>query len=188
VFAEPATRGPVEYCIGEAESVEAAREGDADAFERLYECYSPGVYAFAASRLRDRIEAEDVTQEVFLAALHSFDAYAGRGRFRSWLFGITRNVIRERFRRQSRRAAQEVNAAEPAPAPSTPEDELRLSKLTTAIRAELERLESWQAKAVELVCLDEIPEREVARRMERSRHAVRMSVERVRRRVAERAG
>jgi RNA polymerase sigma-70 factor (ECF subfamily) len=172
----------------DAERIEAARRGDAAAFEKLYERHSPEVYAFAASRLRDRIEAEDVTQEVFLVALHQLDAYAGRGRFESWLTGIARNVIHDRIRSRSRRETYESIVSEASAAHSTPEDAARLGNLAAAIRAELERLESWQARAVELVCLHGVPEREVARRMARSRHAVRTSVERVRNRVAGRCG
>jgi RNA polymerase sigma-70 factor, ECF subfamily len=67
----------------------AARAGrDPEAFAALYERWAPRVRRFAAARLGDADDAEDVVQEVFVALLHSLDSYEGRSRFGTWLFGI----------------------------------------------------------------------------------------------------
>ena len=75
---------------------------------------------------------------------------------------------------------------ETAPSPTTPEEEARGSHVLAAIDSELRRLEPWQAEAVELHCMRGVSQQEVARRIDRSRYAVRMSVNRLRRVVEKR--
>jgi RNA polymerase sigma-70 factor (ECF subfamily) len=52
------------------------RSGDRDAFDAIYQRYADRVMGFALRLCGDRTEAEDLVQEVFLAA------YAARGEFR----------------------------------------------------------------------------------------------------------
>jgi RNA polymerase sigma-70 factor, ECF subfamily len=55
----------------------------------------------------DRILAEDIHQEVWLAALEGFDHFdAGRGRFRDWLMGIARHRVSRYFRGQSHKPVE----------------------------------------------------------------------------------
>lgn len=74
--------------------------GSRPEFDLLYESYFPRVYRFALRRLRDAGEAEDVTQEVFLAVFHSLPSYRGSSSLLVWIFGITRNTVNRRFRRR----------------------------------------------------------------------------------------
>ena len=55
----------------DSELVAKILAGSRPEFDLLYESYFPRVYRFALRRLRDAGEAEDVTQEVFLAVFHS---------------------------------------------------------------------------------------------------------------------
>ena len=54
--------------------VEAARDGDDRAFEQLYARYRDRVTAFINSKVRDHGRAEDISQEVFMAALRQLRA------------------------------------------------------------------------------------------------------------------
>lgn len=47
-----------------------AQQGDAQAFGRLYDEYAERVYRYLAFRLRDAMEAEDLTAETFKAWQH----------------------------------------------------------------------------------------------------------------------
>jgi RNA polymerase sigma-70 factor (ECF subfamily) len=97
---------------------DAVRGGDRAAFDRLFARYAPRVLAFALHLTRGcRAEAEDLTQEVFVAAFRGADAYAGRGRLLTWLLGI---AVR-RHRDAGRRAAPTLvllTEDDPAPGPS----------------------------------------------------------------------
>ena len=68
-------------------------------FDLLYEAYFSRVYRFALKRLRDRGEAEDVAQEVFMTLLSALPSYQGQSSLLVWIFGITRNKVNRRFRR-----------------------------------------------------------------------------------------
>src|SRR5260370_5273492 len=73
--------------------VEAA-QGDPAKFEALYELHFERVYAFVASRVRERSTAEDLTSEVFHKALASLPSYEWRGvPFVAWLLRIAANAI-----------------------------------------------------------------------------------------------
>ncbi len=58
--------------------VEAA-QSDPAKFDALYEMHFERVYAFIASRVRDRATAEDVTSEVFHKALANLARFEWRG-------------------------------------------------------------------------------------------------------------
>src|SRR5882762_12028144 len=73
--------------------VEAAQRDPAE-FEVLYELHFERVYAFVASRVRDRATAEDVTSEVFHKGLSNLPSYEWRGvPFAAWLLRIAANAI-----------------------------------------------------------------------------------------------
>lgn len=80
------------------------REGDPLAIERLVHTHQAEVYRLALSILDDPNEADDATQEVFVAALRSLDSFRGGALFKTWLFSITINLCRSRYRRNQRRA------------------------------------------------------------------------------------
>lgn len=80
------------------------RGGDSLAIERLVQTYQIDVYRLAISILDDPDEADDATQEAFVAALRSLDSFRGNSSFKTWLFSITINLCRTRYRRNNSRA------------------------------------------------------------------------------------
>jgi RNA polymerase sigma-70 factor (ECF subfamily) len=82
--------------------VERYRGGDNAAFDELVHRHGPVLFAFLLSRLRDRVTAEDLLQEVFLHALKGLPRYRHRGRFRAWLFRIAHNAVADHGRRAGR--------------------------------------------------------------------------------------
>ena len=83
--------------------LEQCRVGDSLAIERLVETYQGDVYRLALSILEDSDEADDATQEVFVAALRALESFRGNASFKTWLFSITVNVCRTRLYRQKNR-------------------------------------------------------------------------------------
>ncbi len=70
--------------------------------ERWVEEHGDYLFKYALVRLRDPAKAEDMVQETFLAALKGGSRFAGRSAEKSWLVGILKNKICDRFRKASR--------------------------------------------------------------------------------------
>lgn len=87
--------------VDEAAVIDAARR-DPAAFAPLYERYSTPIYRYCYRQVSDPDSAVDLTAQVFIQALEKLHRYRSKhgATFRSWLFAIARNVIRDRWRRQ----------------------------------------------------------------------------------------
>jgi RNA polymerase sigma-70 factor (ECF subfamily) len=77
------------------------QDGNRAAFEALCDRHLPRVY----NRLRALLPAEaveDVTQEVFMAALRGIQDYRGNSLFRTWLAAVIRHKVADFYRQRSR--------------------------------------------------------------------------------------
>jgi RNA polymerase sigma-70 factor, ECF subfamily len=91
----------------------------------------------------DRLLAEDISQEVWLAALEGFDHFdASRGRFRDWLMGIARHRVSHHFRGLSRMPREAVadGDIQPQDAALPPPEQLENIERGDVIRAALLQL------------------------------------------------
>src|SRR3954469_12573250 len=104
-------------------------------FDALYREARDDVFAYAATFLRDRGAAEDVTAQAFERAYCKRSRYnARRGSPRAWLFGIVRNAALDELRRRKR----EVDAPASAPAQEPgPDEAAELSAQRDAVRVAL---------------------------------------------------
>ena len=85
--------------------IEAAKR-DPARFAELYERNFHTVYAYVARRTASREEAEDITSEVFHQALANLKNFEWRGApFAAWLIRIASNALADRWKLQSRQAA-----------------------------------------------------------------------------------
>ncbi|WJV51060.1 sigma-70 family RNA polymerase sigma factor [Streptomyces flavofungini] len=79
-------------------------QGDERSFALLYRRYGSFVYTLAARSLGDAREAEDVTQQVFLAAWRGRGGYRPeRGTISAWLVGVTRRKTADALSARTRR-------------------------------------------------------------------------------------
>jgi RNA polymerase sigma-70 factor (ECF subfamily) len=76
------------------------RSGDETAFAELFRRHYGGVVAYARRFLPDLGAAEDVVQQAFLNVLQRVE---GRGRFKSLIYTVTRNLALNEIRRRGRR-------------------------------------------------------------------------------------
>ncbi len=67
-------------------------EGNAAAFEILYDRWRGRIATFIARMIGDRETAEDLTQEVFLRVCRSPRSFDPRGRFMTWIYAVARNL------------------------------------------------------------------------------------------------
>jgi len=76
------------------------RAGDEEAVSRLVKDNQAAIFRLGLSILDDPAEADEATQETFLAALRNLGSYRGGASLRTWLFAIAINVCRGRLRRR----------------------------------------------------------------------------------------
>ncbi len=76
----------------EAADVALAQSGDGRAFERLYRTHVPRVLGLVR-RMLDGVDADDVTQDVFVRAWDKLHTFRGEAAFGTWLHRLAVNVI-----------------------------------------------------------------------------------------------
>ncbi len=86
------------------ESVAEAQKGDKLAFHRLVDHFQPEIYRMLYYRTRSKLDAEDLTQDVFLRAFKHLGRLQSKEVFRSWLYRIAVNRANDHFRKKRFRA------------------------------------------------------------------------------------
>lgn len=146
--------------------VEAAQSDPAQ-FDALYELHFERVYAFIASRTRDRATAEDLTSEVFHKALANLPRFEWRGvPFSAWLLRIAANALVDHAKRSHREAPSLEDAPEPAAGEvRMAEDHARLFRLVG-------ELPEVQRQVVYQRFVEQLSIREIAARLGKTEGAV----------------
>ena len=121
-------------CLTEPEAILLAQNGDAAAFERLYQLHSRRVYALCLRMVANPVEAEDLTQDAFLQVFRKIQTFRGDSGFSTWLHRLTVNIVLMRFRKAKRAEVSLDQARETSEenlhGPIDPgEDDLRLNGL-----------------------------------------------------------
>lgn len=82
----------------------AFMRGSTDAFSTLFRRYKGRIFGFFCRRVGDQSEAEELTQDTFLALLRSADRYQPTALFRTWLYAVALNILRAHRRKALLRA------------------------------------------------------------------------------------
>jgi RNA polymerase sigma-70 factor (ECF subfamily) len=83
--------------------VSRAQKHDQEAFAQLYEEYFDRIYRYITLKIGDAVEAEDLTQQVFLNSLRSISSFRWRGKpFSAWLYRIAHNQVVDYLRKKKR--------------------------------------------------------------------------------------
>ncbi|NBO91126.1 MAG: sigma-70 family RNA polymerase sigma factor [Planctomycetia bacterium] len=98
----------------EVHLMQSVQQGDEAAFGELRKRYAGRVFSFFCRQMRDRSEAEDLTQEVFLRLYRSRVRYQPRARFATWIFHIAHNVARNAQRSRRRRPSVQLDLCKPS--------------------------------------------------------------------------
>jgi RNA polymerase sigma-70 factor (ECF subfamily) len=147
-----------------------ACEGNADAFELIYDRHSPVAYSLARRICGARGLAEDVVQEAFLSLWRGRDRYeAGRGEVRSWLLQIVHNSAIDRLRRSDvhdRRRASAEGIEEQLEAPGRTDEEVQRREEAIEVRKVLGALPDEQRRVIELAYFDGLSHTQIAAKLE----------------------
>jgi len=86
--------------LSEAEAIERAKQGDAEAFEALYNLHKRRVYSLCLRMTANTAEAEDLTQEAFLHLFRKIGTFRGDSAFSTWLHRMAVNVVLMHLRKK----------------------------------------------------------------------------------------
>lgn len=131
----------------EPELIRRACQGDRTAFGRLVEMHYDFIHAVAWKWTRNQSDAEDIAQDVCVRLGTAIRSFRGEGRFRTWLYTLVLNSVRDLARKTQR---DRRNTAEWRLDPSVhadPMDEDDMHELWTAVQT----LSPKQRDAVMLV-------------------------------------
>ena len=109
--AQPAAADPVSAAPAETDAnlMLRYREGDARAFEILYERHKGPLYRYLQRLCRDPEVANDLFQEVWGKVIASRERYEVRAQFNTFLFRIAHNCAIDHFRRTGRQRAHQTD-------------------------------------------------------------------------------
>lgn len=86
--------------LSEAEAIERAKLGDAEAFEALYNLHKRRVYSLCLRMTANTAAAEDLTQEAFLQLFRKIGTFRGESAFSTWLHRMSVNVVLMQLRKK----------------------------------------------------------------------------------------
>jgi RNA polymerase sigma-70 factor (ECF subfamily) len=96
--------------------VERCRKGDLGAFEEIYATHSRRLYGVAVRMLGNPADADDMLQEIFLAAHRKLDSFRGESALGTWLYRLAVNLCLDYLRSRTGRALHVTDALEDEPA------------------------------------------------------------------------
>ncbi len=88
----------------------AFARGRTDAFSELFARYRQAVFGFFCRRMADRAQAEELTQETFIALLRAQERYEATALFRTYLYAVAYKILRAHRRKAAFRAFFSGNA------------------------------------------------------------------------------
>ncbi len=129
--------------VEDADLIRKARRGDVEAFNLLISRWDKRVFNYLLRILRNREDALDLSQDVFLKAYQNLRKLEDPERFAAWLFRIAHNEAYSLFRKRK----PETESEQALPAGGAPVFPLELS---IAVSSALGRLTADQREAVVL--------------------------------------
>jgi RNA polymerase sigma-70 factor (ECF subfamily) len=152
------------------EILQALKNGERGAFDRLFEAYYGPLVLFATGILNDVAAAEDVVQEGFVD-------FWSRGRFEgvtgsleNYMFHAVKNGALKYIRGQRRRELRHEHLARETRHDSPPEEEAALE--TERLYAAIHRLPDERRRVFMMICVEGLKYQEVADRLDISVNTV----------------
>ena len=133
----------------------AYRDGDAAAFDALYDRHRGRLFRYLLHQCGRREQADEMFQEIWMSVIRSRRGYEVSAKFTTWLFRIAHNRLVDGFRARGRLAEFEVEAGVdgdaladfPAAASEQPETLLARAQLAGRLVAAIEALPGPQREA-----------------------------------------
>lgn len=169
--------------LNDGELVTRAQNGDLDAFGQLIARHQGAIRALC-TRLAVRPDmADDLAQEVFIAAHKQITSFGGEAAFGAWLRGIARNLGKMQWRTHMRRTRREADALgefiEEMAGAAIPEDRMEVAEQVDALGRCLEGLSEKMRQLVDWRYKQGLSSIEIAELIDGKPSSVRVSLVRL---------
>lgn len=145
------------------------KQGRKEAFDILYRRYLPSVYKRVRYVIPEN-DIEDVTQEVFIAAVKSLPSFRGDSQFGTWLRTLTNHKVAEFYRKRNRK--QEPLLAPLSEASGRTEDNAsKILEERVLIQRALQKLPQNYREVILLRFAEDLQFNEIADQMEQNLEA-----------------
>lgn len=157
----------------------AGEKAAADAaFVALYRRHVTAIYSYIYSRVGDRADAEDLTEQVFTEALEGLARYEERGQGAAWLFTIARRRVVDHYR--ARREELPFDEALDSPLDRLgPEAEVAQRERLAQLGRLVSDLDEEQRELLQLRFVAELSYRDIGEVLGRSEGAVKKAIYRL---------
>jgi RNA polymerase sigma factor (sigma-70 family) len=135
-------------CDDDFALLERWRNGDQQSGEALCARYFEAIYRFFDNKMAS--EADDLTQQTFLACVKSRDRFRGASSFRTYLYSIARNELYMRLRKIPRLEPVDLEALSLADLGTSPSQQIDKQKEIAQLHAALRQLPVEQQVLLEL--------------------------------------
>lgn len=149
-----------------------ATDGNVEAFGELYSIYLDQIYRYVFYQVRDKMTAEDLTEEIFLKAWEAIGKYKQKSlAFSAWLYRIAHNHVIDYFRtRRQHLALDEVMPA----AIGNPEQEAEEKLMQQELAQAISYLPPQQRQVIILKFIEGLENQEIAQIMRKRQGAIRV--------------
>ena len=159
----------------ELELVQRAQSGETEAFGKLYDTYFSKIYRFILLKVTKRVDAEDLTHQVFLSAWQNIRSYRFQGNpFSSWLYRIAHNAVIDFYRTQKPHIDIELVSEDSIAHIPDLEQELDRGAELIHVRHALTQLKPEEQTALIMKFVDELSNKEIAEALHKTEGAVRV--------------
>jgi RNA polymerase sigma-70 factor (ECF subfamily) len=138
-----------------------AAGGNEEAFNELYQRFEIPLYNYIFSLVHEEAVAEDLLQEVFVAAWNSAGRFRGDAKVRTWLFHIAHNKSVSWLRRHRKHTTLED--LDEMVGSGDPENQMLETWRNTQMRCALDKLSPQHRAVVELAFYYELSYNEIAK-------------------------
>ena len=156
--------------------VQAAKNGDKQAFGQLYDTHASRIYRFIKIRLPQETQAEDALQDTFLKAWLALPKLKLENlNFSAWLYRIARNLVNDSYRKSYRTPAiEDISEHLELYIDTEIESNLDQVMMTEKVRTILPKLKTEYRQVIELRFIQEFSVAETSEILKRSQVAVRL--------------
>ena len=161
--------------VSDESLVNRAKQGDKEAWGEIYQAHVDRVYRYVASKVGRGMEAEDLSEQVFIKAIQSLSNFKWQDKpILAWLLSIAHNLVVDHWRK---RATQErfLASQNPTSSEAHEDDPERLTERKLQmedVRYSMSRLTPAQQEVISLRFAAELSLEETGQAMKRSIGAV----------------